>query len=286
VPLGTAFSVIPACKIGDDLQGSRLLAEMNAVGLDTRFVYVSPGDSTLFSFCFLYPDGSGGNLTTSNAAASRVDPPFIQALTPEFARWSGRGIALAVPEVPLPARLKLLELGRAHAFYNVVSLTREEAASEASLPLLERCDLAALNLEEAASLVHLDPSATSPQAVIQSIVDKLQPAAPSLSVTCGRQGNWCWDGLSITHTPAFLVEPVNTAGAGDAHLAGVIVGLVLGLSLPIAHQLGALVAAMKVTSRHTINHEINRITLLEFARRQKAELPPVVWQFLEDGMFT
>ena len=261
------FTVTLASKIGDDPAGHRLLADMDEIGLDRRYVAVSPGDATLYSICFLYPDGSGGNLTTSNAATARVDTSFIENLAPEFARWHGQGVALAVPEVPLPARQRLFELAKAHEFFTVASLTREEAKMSASLPILQNCDLLALNLEEAAALGQVELASRSAPNVIQAVLERLQGIQPGicLSVTAGRQGSWCWDGAALTHTPSISVEVVNTAGAGDAHLAGVIVARAAGLSLPVAHQLGALVAAMKVTGEHTIHKGISPGSLLEFA---------------------
>jgi hypothetical protein len=34
---------------------------MEEAGMDTRFVEESPGEPTLFSVCFLYPDNSGAH---------------------------------------------------------------------------------------------------------------------------------------------------------------------------------------------------------------------------------
>ena len=47
VLLGPGFHVIPASKVGDDDIGRRLLIEMQEIGLDTRYIVVSPGDATL-----------------------------------------------------------------------------------------------------------------------------------------------------------------------------------------------------------------------------------------------
>ena len=39
-----------------------------------NYVDRGKGSQTLFSFCFIYPDGSGGNMTTSDSACSKVNP--------------------------------------------------------------------------------------------------------------------------------------------------------------------------------------------------------------------
>ena len=63
-PSGSPFHVAPVGTVGGDEAGRRLLDEMRAVGMDTRFVRSVEGLPTLFSVCFLYPDGDGGNVTT------------------------------------------------------------------------------------------------------------------------------------------------------------------------------------------------------------------------------
>jgi ribokinase len=75
-----------------------------------------------------------------------------------------------------------------------------------------------------------------------------------------------------------------TAGAGDAHLAGVIVGLVIGLPLAHAHQLGALTAAAAVTSPHTINDRLDRHALLACAQEAGLPLPDATGAFLSGVM--
>ena len=65
----------------------------------------------------------------------------------------------------------------------------------------------------------------------------------------------------MTHLPILPVRVEGTAGAGDAHLAGILAGLATGLSLRDAHQLGVLTAAVAVQSPHTINFELDREAL-------------------------
>jgi sugar/nucleoside kinase (ribokinase family) len=72
----------------------------------------------------------------------------------------------------------------------------------------------------------------------------------------------------------------NTAGAGDAHLAGILVGLAAGLSLAEAQELGTLVAALSVTSADTINFDVERRSLAALAHDLQAPLTPRVHMLL------
>lgn len=253
------FEVIPIGKVGDDDTGRKLLEEMAEIGLDLRYVEVSPGDSTLFSFCFVYPDGSGGNLTTDDSACSKVDSDFVARAECEFQRFEGRGIALAAPEVPLEARQTLLELGTRYRFFRVASFTSEEIPVALDSGMLKTLDLLAVNRDEALAFTGLPPDSPVKQ-VVECTVERIKLLNPELlvTITAGAEGSWSWDGCCLRHVPALEVDCVSSAGAGDAHLAGIIVGLVEGMDLSQAHKLGAVAAGLSVTSPHTINKSITR----------------------------
>jgi sugar/nucleoside kinase (ribokinase family) len=284
VLLGAGFTVFPASKVGSDTIGQQTLLEMAETGLDMRYMEVSTDEATLFSVCFGYPDGSGGNLTATNSATAKVDSIFIEQLRPEFMRWHGQGIALAAPEVPLPARLRLLELGSEYDFFNATSLTSEEARSTEALGLIAHTQLLALNLDEAAALAGLSAEGHTPFEIFLAAREKAcaENADLQLSVTAGIQGSWNWDGNQAAHTPSFPANVRGSAGAGDAHLAAMLAGLTAGLSLSKAQQLAALAAAVSVTSPDTIHHGLNCDAMLTFAIENHLHLDPEVQDCIHD----
>jgi sugar/nucleoside kinase (ribokinase family) len=263
--LGGRLAVLPIGRLGDDEAGRELRREMQEAGLDLRYVHALADRRTLFSFCFLYPDGTGGNLTTSDSACAAVDPAAIEEAAPDFADWPGRGIALAEPEVPLSARRRLLELGGEHDFLRAASFTLGEMSEVRETGLLAQVDLLGVNLEEAlaAAGLLLPPAGDAAEAAITA----LAAAYPGLrlSITAGAAGSWSWDGSSLHHCPALRVPVASTGGAGDAHFAGILAGLAAGLGLPFAQRLGTLVAAASVISPHTIHKGITRALLGELA---------------------
>lgn len=278
--LREGFPVIPLGMVGADDVGDRLLAEMAEVGLDLRYVGQAEGRGTLYALCLIYPDGSGGNVTENDSACAAVDAGWIVQAEAEFARYACRGIALALPEVPLVARQKLLELGTAHGFLRVASFTTAEILELGDD--LKNVDLLALNLNEAAALAGISDEAIEggdPEAVVNATLARLA-SGTMLTVTAGARGSWLWDGTTLTHLPALPVPVVGAAGAGDAHLAGIIVGLAAGLSLRDAHQLGVLTAAVAVQSPHTINFELDRETLWACAQATEMSLADGVWALL------
>ncbi len=280
--LGPGFASIPVGKVGDDDVGMRLLDEMKAAGLKLHHVHVSPGDQTLFSFCVVYPDGSGGNLTTDDSASSRVDAAHVRSSREDFVRYRGKGIALAVPEAPLEARSTLLKLGSDHGFLRVASFTSTEIDGVMDSGLVRDLDVLALNRDEAAAVC--GPETESSAKIAEQAARRLAGLNPELriSITAGREGSWVWDGHSMHHSPAIPVSVQNTAGAGDAHLSGIIAGLAAGLELEEAHQLGALLAALSVTSPHTICPGTDRAALRRLALQSGMVFPRRVMSFLDE----
>jgi len=275
------MQVVPIGKVGDDDTGRRLLSEMADIGLDLRYTHAVPGEQTLDCVCFVYPDGSGGNLTVTDSASSKVTPEFVSKAEPELAQHAESCIALAVPEVPFAARARLLELGTQHRCFRAASFLVEEIAELRQNQLLSHVDLLALNIDEAAALADMTPK-HMPDAIAQSAVEFAcrMNADIRLSVTAGKNGSWVWDGERLEHRSACAVNVVSTAGAGDAHFAGMLVALAAGLALRQAHELAVLTAAMSVTSPHTIDKRIEPGKLKRFAEGKRLKLSRPVEAFL------
>jgi len=276
VLLGSDFPVFPVGKIGYDDIGRSLYREMELAGLNMEYVGFSEKDRTLFGFCFLYPDGTGGNLTTEESACNRVDASYIEKTIPFFSKYAGNFLSLSAPEVPLSGRRKLLELTREYGGYSVASFTSGEMAEAEEMKMLKLIDLIAINIDEAAALCCMNADPVRPESIVQKAISKMMEFNPtvSLSVTAGKQGSWSWDGHKLSHVPIFPVEEKSTAGAGDAHLAGVIAGLTAGFELHQAQVLGNLAQQRLNASQHTIHPEMSGRKLKEFAMKHSTSVDP------------
>ena len=281
--LGPSFTTIPIGKVGQDAVGDHLLAEMREVGLDLRYVERVEDKPTLFDLCFIYPDGSGGNLTANDSACAMVDGVSVAQAEADFVQFAERGIALALPEVPLAARSALLDLGSRYKFLKVASYTSGEIGPAVAEGTLCEVDLLAVNLDEAAAAAGIPAEGRPPADIVEAAALALNKRHSGiwLTITAGSRGSWSWDGSNLSYLAAFPATIVSTAGAGDAHLAGTLVGLVVGLPLPQAHELGALTAAMSVTSPHTINKAITRDSLRAFTENTGRAVSEGVIRFLK-----
>jgi ribokinase len=284
VLLGPSFSVIPIGKIGDDDVGRSLFNEMAETGFSTTWVEKIPHSSTLFSFCFSYPDGSGGNLTTDNSASSGVDAAFIERAASEIRKLGSKGIIMAAPEVPLDARERLLELGRENGLFCSASFTTGEIGYLFDHNLMKNIDLMAINIDEASAVAGITTADNDILSVIKKAIHNMRKHNSSImaSVTAGKEGSWCWDGAHLNWFPAIKANAVSTAGAGDAFFAGMITGLALRLSLFEAQQLASLVAGLSVCSPDTINRDIDRHSLNAFLRNSDIKLSETIIKLLEE----
>jgi sugar/nucleoside kinase (ribokinase family) len=281
--LGTDFQTIPIGMVGDDEVGRGLYREMEEIGLDMKFVQVDGDMQTLFSFCFIYPDGSGGNMTTDDSASGRVTPGFIECADKMLAKYSGRGVVLAVPEVPLDARIRLIQLGTEHSLFRVASFTTGEMKIVRQKKILDHVDLLALNIDEAVQVAGGLNTSEDTESAARRAAESLGQLYPqlSLTITAGMRGSWAWNGERISYFPAVGTDVESTAGAGDAFLAGVIAGLTAGITLAEAQQLGTLVGSLSVTSPHTIHKGITRSTLHYLLKNLREEISKGVQTLLE-----
>jgi sugar/nucleoside kinase (ribokinase family) len=199
-----------------------------------------------------------------------------------FEKYGQSALGLAVPEVPLEARYRLLELATRHSLFRIASFTAGELREMGGSDVFDMIDLLSLNLEELAQVAGLDGGRSGPERVVREGIETMRARHPgmSLTITAGKRGSWSWDGTALYFFPAVEAEVKCTAGAGDAFLAGVIAGLTAGLSLGEAQQLGTLVGSLSVTSPHTIHPGIDCHSLSEFLKRSSVEVSPAVCALL------
>ena len=159
--------------------------------------------STLFSFCFYYPDGSGGNLTTDNSASSMVDEGFIEKCNLIYKVIGTEGIIMAAPEVPLAARKKLIELGKQYGLFCSASFTTGEISEVLNSEIIAKIDLIAINIDEALAVAGLSSMKENAISIVKH--GNSEPEERNrkfmISVTAGKDGSWCWDGTHSELVP-------------------------------------------------------------------------------------
>jgi sugar/nucleoside kinase (ribokinase family) len=284
-----SFRVWPVGVVGNDAVGRRILTEMSAAGMDTQFVRSHPALKTLFSVCFNYPDGSGGNITSNNSAAGAVTADDLRATSPYMKAAGAHGVALCLPEVPLKMRRAFLELASDCGNYRACSFALGEIEEAQIMGLFSLTDLLALNQEEASALLGDGSGPVLDDGRLAECAAQFTATHPRLRliVSLGPKGAYGFECGSSQFCPAPVLQPISTAGAGDALLAGVVCGLAAGLPfimpnecgssfsgrvLRTALDFGVLNASFSVTSPHTIHPDAVLSNLFGFAESHGASI--------------
>ena len=296
---GFPFHVMPIGNIGDDAPGHFVLKEMSDAGIDTGWVRTIPGKPTLFSVCFQYPNGEGGNITTSNSAAAALAGKDLNGVADLLALRGKRTTVLAAPEVPLEARRRLLELATTAGAFRAASFVSAEILAMRDSGMFELLDLVSLNEGEAAQLVGCQFAPEEPRPFIDACLKFLGTAYPNLQmvVTAGESGAYAFAGGVCNYCPAPKVKVASTAGAGDSLLGAVLAARAAGIPLlrkgsrrekitdgPLetALEFGVLLASYKCLSPHTIHPNACLDKLVEFARHLKLTFSPQIEQFFTE----
>jgi len=281
-PSGLPFHVVPIGKVGDDERGHRMLKEMSAVGMDIGRVEMVKDRPTLFSVCFQYPNGEGGNLTTTQSAASELTAEDVAHASSLFAADAVRSMALAAPEVSLDARYRLLELATASQAFRAAALTSSEMVTALRQGFFSLVDLVSINEDEAGALTGRVFDPADPFLFLDACSNVLIGCQPSMRIviSAGKHGAFAFSGGVWDYCPAAPATVVGTAGAGDALLGAILSALAVGMPLicpgsprksiterPLGSALdfAVLLASFTITSPHTIHPNANLETLLQFA---------------------
>jgi len=272
-------------KVGKDEQGEKLIKQMQNAGILTEYVEATDQARTMLSICFQYPDGSGGNITTSNSACNQVTPEYIAKCSMQVDRNS---VIVAVPEVPLDSRIRLLRIGRERGAFNTASILSGEIEEFEQKKGYALCDFLAVNIDEAKAISKTEGSLESIVTATAGIVERYSPNI-KLVITAGKHGAYTFENGNLEQIHIIDVPVVSTAGAGDALFAGTITGLLSGMpfqkgrndhyfaetSLESAVELGTIISTFSVMSPDTIAEKVTRENIIEFIKENHFSMSEV-----------
>ena len=220
--------------VGRDADGARIVAMLEAEGIDTRHIAQLDCATDL---SIVTVDAAGENtIVTRNDAAGTYAP---DAALLDAASAPGDWIVLQgnLSRAVTADWLRAARRGGRHTLLNPGPVQFDVDA------LLPDVDVLVVNSVEAALLSR----ETDPRRAALSLQAE---GAKDVLVTLGARGAiWCRDDRSVAHVPASAVTAVDTVGAGDALCgtlaAGLSRGLTLGDVLP-----DAMAVAACVVGRH------------------------------------
>jgi pseudouridine kinase len=237
---------------GGDLFGGLLHDYCKQQGID---VHLSERISALRSGIYLCLNNHGGEMI-----AAVADTEAIRSITPE---WLAKRIGeinmadyiVADTNITEDAIVWLMGNVTAPLFIDGVSSTKAHRVVNA----LRRCKLPylhtlKLNLKEALAVTQ---TATYAEAAQQL----LNLGVAHVYITLGSEGVYCRNAAEEWLYPILPGEIVNTTGAGDAFLAGVVYAHAKGIEFPQTAQYGLMAARATLMSPKAVNPDIANILL-------------------------
>ena len=237
---------------GGDLFGGLLYDYCQQQDID---VHLSERQKDLRSGVYLCLNNHGGEMI-----AAVADTEAIRSITPEWlAKRSGEinlsEYVVADTNVTEDSIRWLMENVTAPLFIDGVSSTKAHrvvnALRKCKLPYLHTLKL---NLKEALVVTQTTTYAEAAQAL-------LNLGVAHVYITLGPDGVYCRNAAEEWLFPILPGEIVNTTGAGDAFLAGVIYAHVKGIDFPQTAQYGLMAARATLMSPKAVNPDIANILL-------------------------
>jgi len=237
-------SVEAAAFVGDDLWAREIRSRLTAAGVGTTAVESQPGEATSTTAALI---DAGGERSFAHhvGAAGRLDVSCLRRHEEMFARsrFAVVGYVGLLPALE-PHLAEAVAVLRA-AGCRVVLETGGSGGSLAQLaPALAGIDVFVPSLEEA----RLQTGMADPREIIARY--RCLGAVGVVGVKCGTQGT------VLSPEPGQVIDVpcipapgpvVDTTGAGDSFLAGLVVGLCRQMPVGAAARLGAATAACCVT---------------------------------------
>lgn len=237
---------------GGDLFGGLLHDYCKQQGID---VHLSGREQSMRSGIYVCINNRGGEMI-----AAVADTEAIRSITPEWlAKRSGEinmsDFIVADTNLMEDSIRWLMENVTAPLFIDGVSSTKAHrvinALGKAKLPYLHTLKL---NLKEALAVTETATYSEAAQKL-------LNLGVVHVYITLSGEGVYCRNATEECLFPALPGEIVNTTGAGDAFLAGVVYAHAKGIDFPQTAQYGLMAARATLMSPKAVNPEIANILL-------------------------
>lgn len=234
--LGVSSAAIAA--VGDGHYGGPVLAELEASGVDTRWMTIMPGREGGLLMLLCGPDGGWTALdhTDPQIVLGSSDIPSDAFGQTQIAHIDGYSYVTAGDEDAVT-----MALAAAKASGCVISVDSSEPAADTHTSFLRHlyanADIGFANASEALAVT----GASDPR----EAASRLLALGPSAAIVkCGAAGSVLATAKGIVEIPAFPVEVVDTISAGDAYVAATLVGLLAGKTIDDSATEGSVAGAL------------------------------------------
>jgi ribokinase len=234
--LGAAVSFVG--KVGNDLFGQDMLANLRQEGMDAT--YVSTTDQAASGVALIVIEASGMNsIIVISGANSLLSEQDVEAARPVI---SSAQVLVCQMEVPMAANLAAMRI--AHAAGVPILFNPAPISGPVPTEVYQLADIFCPN-ESEAQLLTGQPVDSMEQAQAAGRI-LLGRGARQVILTLGARGSLLVTPQQVLQVPAPQVKAVDTTGAGDSFVGSLAFFLGHGLDLPTAMHRASQIAAQSV----------------------------------------
>ena len=227
--------------VGQDAFGDEMLANLNAVNVDTSGVVRRTNIASGTAMIVL--DSTGQNqIVVANGANDTLTAKDVAQCTQRIT--TSKALVLQLETTPESVRAAL-EIAND---MGVMTLLNPAPFAPIADELLRRCDFVIPNENEASKLTGIDVKDLADAAAAARQLRE-RAGQRGVLVTLGVNGVWLDSDSFTGHVPGFEVEAVDTVGAGDTFIGAFVVRIVEGADTREAALFGCAAAALAVTRR-------------------------------------
>lgn len=236
---------------GGETFGEMCWRECQAVGLDLTLSERLAGERNGLYLCV--------NDQTGDMIAAVADTDIVDHITPAFLEPRMEAInasAAVVADTNISAESLCYLIDhctRAPLFVDTVSTAKASKVNKAlQQSQLRHLHGLKLNLLEAQTVTHCDTARAAAEQLTAMGVEEVY-------ITLGSDGVYCSNGTHHEHFKAIPTRVINTTGAGDAFIAGIVHATIGQVPFPDRAQTGLKAAHATLLSPQTVNPEIDLI---------------------------
>jgi len=233
---------------GGETFGEMCWHECQAIGLDLSLSERCHGMRNGLYLCV--------NDQTGDMIAAVADTDIINHITPAFleARIDAINASMAVvadTNISMESLGFLIDHCTAPLYIDTVSTAKAPRIIKAlQQSHSHRLHALKLNLIEAREVTRHHTAQQAAQCLVDMGVGEVY-------ITLGRDGVYCNDGTASHHLNAIATRVINTTGAGDAFIAGIVHADLQGIPFPENAQVGLKAAHATLLSTQTVNPDLN-----------------------------
>jgi ribokinase len=229
-------------KIGDDMLGSQVIETLSAEGLETCHLIIA--DEAQTGTALISIDEAGENMITvaggANMTMTRAD---LHERKEYLSSCDYLLLQLECPVVAIDCAIKYAREGRAKVILDPAPVPDRVVMRD----LLALTHIVTPNSSECHAMTDIEPTDLSSA---QAAANKLHElGTETVIIKMGKLGAFYSDGKHSEIVPSFVVNPIDTVGAGDCFNAGLAAALHGGQSIREAVRFACATGALATTNK-------------------------------------